>query len=172
MPFKPSGRKRIKLKLEAPRPLKLTSMIDLFTIILIFLLKSYSAVELNVTPSKFLSLPNSLSTKMPIEAVMVTVAKNAIVVEGRPVAGIDENFEVKGLDPDELIIPNLHTELKKRYDKLVKRAELYKREPPDKVMIQADKEIPYRLLMKVLKTAGEVGFSKIVFLTYQKEETG
>jgi len=170
MAFKPSGRKRIKLKLEPMRPLRLTSMIDLFTIILIFLLKSYSAVELNVTPSEFLNLPSSLSTKMPTDAVMITVAKNAIVLEGRPVALIDEAFEVKSLESDKVVIPNLYVELKKRYDRLVKRAELYKRDPPDKVMIQADKEVPYKLLMKVLKTAGDVGFSKIIFLTYQKEE--
>ena len=172
MPFKPSGRKRIKPKLEPMRPLRLTSMIDLFTIILIFLLKSYSAVELNVTPSKFLSLPSSISTKMPTDAVMITVARNAIVLEGRPVVGIDENFNIRGLESDEVIIPNLFVELKKRYDRLAKRAELYKREPPDKVMIQADKEVPYKLLLRVLKTAGDVGFSKIIFLTYQKEGSG
>lgn len=172
MAFKPSARKRIGLQLEETQPLRMTSLIDLFTNILIFLLMSYAPVEINVTPSPYLTLPNSISTKMPIQAVTIAVAKNVIVVEGRPVAGVEPNFEVSGLEPSEIVIPNLYNELKRKRDILTKRAEQYKREPPEKVLIQADKDVPFRLLLKVLKTAGEVGFSQIVFLTYQKEEAG
>lgn len=173
MAFRPSGRKRIGLKLADTKPVPLTSLIDLFTNVLIFLLMSYSPVELNIAPSEFLHMPNSISTKLPIQAVVVTVAKNSILVEGEPVALVDQNFDVVGLkDPSELLINNLYIELKNKREKLEKRAKLYKREAPEKVLIQADRDVPYKLLMKVLKTAGQAGFSQMVFLTYQTGEKG
>ena len=69
--------------------LNITSMMDMMTIILVFLLKSFSATEVTVTPSSNLKLPQSNADKQPSVALNVVVAKNAIVVDNKRVLDLE-----------------------------------------------------------------------------------
>jgi biopolymer transport protein ExbD len=89
---------------QARRPtndggLNITSMMDMMTIILVFLLKSYSTQDISVAPSEDLELPVSTVKKAPEVAVNVVVSKKNVVVDGVPVLNLehvpDENWANK-----------------------------------------------------------------------------
>ncbi|MCZ7585319.1 MAG: biopolymer transporter ExbD [Deltaproteobacteria bacterium] len=123
MAFAASKRKRIKGRLKPFEQLKLTSLIDMFTIILVFLLKSYSAVEFNVPASKDLHLPTSVSQKLPVDTVVVTVAKNAVLVDGAVAARVTGEFEVEGVDAAEPSVPLVTTVLKAKFSQFSRQAQ-------------------------------------------------
>jgi biopolymer transport protein ExbD len=62
--------------------LNITSMMDMMTIILVFLLKSYSTQDISVAPSEDLELPTFIVQKAPEMVVSVVVSKSKIVVDG------------------------------------------------------------------------------------------
>jgi biopolymer transport protein ExbD len=103
---------------ETDGELNITSMMDMMTIILCFLLKSMSATEITVTPSDNLKLPISSSLQDPAIAVSVVVAKDRILVADKPILNLtsfaDENNPGEVLvgiaksDRQGMAIPALH----------------------------------------------------------------
>ena len=55
--------------------LQLTSMVDMFTILIVFLLKSFSTSAVHITPHQNLNLPSSTSQTNPVEALRLVVAR-------------------------------------------------------------------------------------------------
>jgi len=101
-----SNKLRHRQPLEPPR-LNLTAMVDVFVVLLIFLLKSYSAEGNIMTTNKSLELPVSTSTLQPQLTLTLTVTKEAIFVEDKRVE------EVRTIqEGSELFIPSLAQELK------------------------------------------------------------
>lgn len=171
MAFAATKRKRIQLKKKPIEQLKLTSLIDLMTVILIFLLQTYSAVEFQVSPSEMLHLPESINTKAPLESVQMVIAANAIVVQGKVVAEVDPNtYEIKGVEATKLEIPNLSKFLKKEAEMGKAQAARLGREFTGQITIQAHRTIPYKLLVKALVTAGRAEFGEIKFLAYKIDQ--
>ena len=169
MAFAATKRKKIKSHLTGPQQLKLTSMIDLFTILIVFLLKSYSAVELNVVPTQNMMLPTSISSKLPEETLVITVARNAIVVEGRPVCEVTPDGDILGVSSDEAIVRPLLEELVRHQQRFKVLAQRYGREFTGELTLQAHREIPFHLLRRVLATAGRAEFGEFKFATYRTE---
>src|SRR5436190_15337923 len=75
--------------------MNLVSLIDVFTILIFFLLSSASGVELLASP-KAVKLPVSTAEKTPKETIVVVVSGEDILVEGRPVAKVSEVMAVAG----------------------------------------------------------------------------
>src|SRR4051794_15409637 len=63
--------------------LQITSMADIFVILLVFLLKSYATSAVNISPT--VMLPQAQAGETPVEALKVEVTDKAILVEGQPV---------------------------------------------------------------------------------------
>src|SRR5437868_652994 len=81
--------------------LQITSMADIFTIILVFLLKSYATSAVNVTPTAGLLLPEAHAGDAPIEAVRVEISKEAVQVDGLPVVKLTNfDFDKSDLQPN------------------------------------------------------------------------
>src|SRR5207302_1256774 len=81
--------------------LQITSMADVFTIILVFLLKSYSTSSLNISPTAGLRLPEAKATDDQVEAVKVEVSESAVQVEGLPVSVLQGfHFDKGDLQPN------------------------------------------------------------------------
>ena len=141
--------------------MNLVSLIDVFTI-LIFFLMSNVGVE-TISPSRAVQLPESMSQKAPKETVMVVVTGTEILVGGKVVASVTEAL---GVDSD-LIQP-----LKAELDVEASREVILKENESDskRVTILGDKEIPYRLLRKVMFTAARAGFTDISFAVRQRFE--
>jgi len=140
--------------------LNLVSLIDIFTILIFFLLANASEVE--VLPSaKAVRLPESTAEKSPKETVVVVVSNEDILVQGRKVATVAEAMKTEG----DLIEP-LKTELDYHAGRQLIRKE---KEPKGKaITIMGDKEIPYRLLRKIMVTCARANYSELSFAVIQK----
>jgi biopolymer transport protein ExbD len=140
--------------------LNLVSLIDIFTILIFFLLANASEVE--VLPSaKAVRLPESTAEKSPKETVVVVVSNEDILVQGRKVASVEEAMKTEG----DLIAP-LKAELDYHAGRQVIRKE---NESKGKaITIMGDKEIPYRLLRKIMVTCARANYSDLSFAVIQK----
>ena len=163
MTFVPSYKKRHRENPGEAR-LQLTSMMDMFTIILVFLLKIYSTHGQLINPSEDLTLPSSKVQQLPELGLDVTVSSDWILVNGKPIEKTEDVAEQEGY-----IIPRLQEELL-RYSREAEKMEmLYGAEFSGKATIQGDKYLPYRLLIKVMATCGQSNFPNMRLVVYREE---
>ncbi len=139
----------------------LVSLMDIFTILVFFLLVNSGEGE--VLPStKNVQLPESVSEQKPRQNIVVMVTDSDILVQGNRVARVDEIP-----DNGKLTIEALKTalEMQNRH-RLIKTASATTVAP--EVTIMGNKAIPYQLLKKVMATCTEAGFGKISLAVLQK----
>jgi biopolymer transport protein ExbD len=140
--------------------LNLVSLIDIFTILIFFLLANASEVEV-LPSSKAVRLPESTAEKTPKETLVVLVSNQDIVVQGRKVSSVSEAMNAAG----DLIEP-LKAELDFHAGRALIRKEKELRNKA--ITIMGDKEIPYRLLRKIMVTCARASYSDISFAVVQK----
>ena len=143
--------------------MNLVSLIDVFTILIFFLLSNSGGVETLPSPKAVL-LPESVAQKSPLETVVVIVSGTEILVDGRKVALV---ADVLGAGGD--LIEPLKAELELQANRQVVRKEneaLRRR-----LTIMGDKEIPYRLLRKIMVTSARANFSDVSFAVRQRDES-
>jgi biopolymer transport protein ExbD len=139
--------------------MNLVSLIDIFTILIFFLMSS-TGVEV-LSTSSAIKLPESTVEKAPRETIIVTVSGSDILVGGRKVANV---VDAMGTEGD--LIAALKAELDLQAGRQVLRKE---NEAQSKaVTIMGDKDIPYKLLRKVMYTAARANFSNVSFAVTQK----
>jgi len=141
-------------------------MLDMFTILIIFLLKSYSAEGLILTIPADLHLPHSTTQSAPEPGLVVEVSKNFLVVDGKL---LDVDLE-EARESESLIIDNLYEHLMIKARQYEEISELN----PDagftgRLILEGDREIPFRLLKKILYTCGQAGFINQSLAVFQKE---
>ncbi|MFT3915425.1 MAG: biopolymer transporter ExbD [Anaeromyxobacteraceae bacterium] len=158
------------------KELNITAMMDMMTIILVFLLKSYSASAINVNMSDNLAIPVSSTQLSPQENITVTVATNELSVNDKVVlregmqGGVVPPAAKEGGKADAFYIGALYDGLKKEVDKQ-KYIAKYNRNAPfsGRVNVVVDKKVPYRTLMEVLYTAGQAELGEYKFMVLKKE---
>lgn len=143
--------------------MNLVSLIDIFTILIFFLLSNTAEVQ-TLTSSKSVKLPESIAEKSPREAVVVVVSNEDIVVQGRKVASVADVMAQQG----DLIEP-LKAELDLQARHAVVRQENASENQP--VTILGDRNIPYQLLRKVMVTCARANFSEVSFAVQRKSGT-
>ena len=141
--------------------MNLVSLIDVFTILIFFLLSSASGVELLASP-KAVKLPESFTEKAPKETILLVVSGTEILVDGRKVANVADVMATKG----DLIEP-LKAELDLLANRVVVRAE--NQEKSKAITIMGDQNIPYQLLRKVMYTSARANFSDVSFAVRRKD---
>jgi len=154
--------------------LNITAMMDMMTILLVFMLMSFATQTANISQSDQLALPASGTAKEVAESVSVTLTKSAILVEGKSVAGIhdgaiDASDKASG-DVNGLVINPLLNALNERATLDRKIAALKGAVFEGAVTIIADKTTPYRLLTEVMYTAGEAQYKKYRLIVLQKRQ--
>jgi biopolymer transport protein ExbD len=163
--------------------LNITAMLDIMTIILVFLLKTLGESSAAVPQSDDLRLPASIMKKPPAqEGVLVTVSKTQILVgddkiltlpgrESLAQAGVDARFKRSG--PNDLFIVPLGNALMsaRKTDIAVRRAKGLDPSSSEAIVI-ADKGTPYRLLMEVLFTLGQSEYGKYHLMVIQSKKLG
>jgi biopolymer transport protein ExbD len=130
--------------------LNLVSLMDIFTILVFFLMVNSSEVEVLQTSSK-IQLPDSTSDKRPENRLVISISQDDLVLQGRPVARVAEIA-----DPAVSVIDGLKSELEYQASR--------KGEIPEgglEITIMGDKELPYWLLKKVMLTCQTTDFAKI-----------
>lgn len=150
--------------------IQITSMVDMFVILLVFLLKSYSTSPVNITPGDDVILPTSTSTKDPSDSLKMIVSKAGIFVEDKKIVDFKEGqLEAKDVDAsDTQFIRSLYTELDTQAQKSKAIAKVNETlEFDGRVIVQADRSLPYELLRKVMYTSMMAGYAdvKIAVLT-------
>ena len=68
--------------------LNITAMADIMTILLVFLLKSFSTNAMNISPVAGLTLPNAEAKPQSREALKLQVSEDAITIEDQPVTAL------------------------------------------------------------------------------------
>ena len=141
--------------------LNLVSLMDIFTILVFFLLVNSSDVE-TLPNAKDLQLPESIAEEKAKETVVILIGEEDIIVQGTPVAKVADVMKLKGND-----IPALRQALKSQNDRVLRR-EAQDDVASREVTIMGDKEIPYRLLKKVMATCTQSDYGQISLAVLQK----
>ena len=146
-----------------PASLSLVSLMDIFTILVFFLLVNQAEVaELDVPQN--IQLPESMAMEPPSQTVVVMVTPEQVLVQGEPVATIAE----VDAQPTLLIAP-LQAALQQQSDRILRasaQASIEDRE----ITVLGDKSVPYRVLKKVLATCTAADYGKLSLAVVQKEE--
>jgi biopolymer transport protein ExbD len=154
--------------------LNITAMMDMMTILLVFMLISFTTQTSNITQSDQLALAASGTAKEVVESVSVTLTKSAILVEGKPVVSvhggaIDASDKQSG-DVNGLVITPLLNALAERATLDKRIAQLKSMPFEGAATIIADKTTPFRLLTEVMYTAGEAEYKKYRLIVLQKRQ--
>ena len=141
--------------------MNLVALIDVFTILIFFLLSSATGVESLMSP-KAVDLPLALADKVPKETVLLVVAGDDIIVDGRRIASVAQVMAAA-----EDTIPALKAELDVLGTRTAVRAE--NKADQQAVTIMADKQMPYSLLRKVMFTCARANFADVSFAVRRKD---
>ncbi len=142
--------------------LNLVSLMDIFTILVFFLLVNSAQVEV-LPNAKDLQLPESVAKQKARENVVIMVTHDEILVQGSPVASVADVMVQKGL-----VIGGLRNALQSQTDRVLRRdavADIADRE----VTIMGDKELPYRLLKRVMATCTAADYGQISLAVLQSK---
>ncbi len=178
--FKTELRKAIRRNAHEPEInfLNITAMLDIMTIILVFLLKSLGESSASVPQSDDLQLPVSVLKSEPSqEGVVVTVTKSQILVGDNKVVSLPSRESVtqsgvgannKRNGPNDLYIVPLGAALQsaRKTDKMIRQKKGLDPNGSEAIII-ADKTTPYRLVQEVVFTLGQSEFSKFHLMVIQ-----
>lgn len=175
--------KRRKNKRGVTATLSLTAMVDMFTVLVIFLLQNYNTTGEIIFIPKEVTLPKAERVNELKPALVITVSAKEIMVDNNVAATFDE---VKN-SPD-WTIPNIRDQVRfiLQKNKAEQDAKLQNRvktvvdntvgkpqDDPDrwkKVTLQADKDIDYLTLKKVMYSIYEAGGGPINFAVAKNTE--
>jgi len=141
--------------------LNLVSLMDIFTILVFFLLVNSSDVQ-TLPNVKELQLPESIAEEKAKETVVIMIGETDLIVQGTVVAKIADVMAIVGND-----IPELREALLSQNDRVLRR-EAQEDIASREVTIMGDKDIPYRLLKKVMATCTESDYGQISLAVLQK----
>ena len=135
---------------------QLTSLVDVMTILLVFLIKSFSAEGNLITPASDLSLPVSTS-KIPVHPLNSIKITKEYLLAGDEIIATLSSFA----QSDSLIIPQLNAWLTSSYGQQAV--------PAKELMIQSDKEISFEIVKKVMYTCSQAGKTDFTILAVREE---
>jgi biopolymer transport protein ExbD len=146
---------------KAAGALNLVSLMDIFTILVFFLLVNSSEVEV-LPNAKDIQLPESIAEEKAKESVVILIGEENIIVQGTPIVKVSDVMRRRGND-----IPELRQALLSQNDRVL-RKEAQDDIAGREVTIMGDKDIPYRLLKKVMATCMESEYGKISLAVLQR----
>ncbi len=165
-------------RIEPPeeQSLNIYPLMDVMTILLVFMIMQFAQDTANVVESADLQIPYSTSQTEVEQALPVQISRTEIVVDGHQVLtlrnGIVDPSQKQGGGTGFLITP-LHNVLTQHRDRLKLIARMNAARPfTGTVQIIADKRTPFRTLSEVIYTLGQAEFSNIHFVVLQSSQGG
>jgi biopolymer transport protein ExbD len=161
---------KMKKRTALATGLSLTSMLDILMALLFFLLQNYSLVKTDFSVGKDLTLPSSSALQTPVPALQLVVTRQAILLDNKELLRF-ENGQIKKADllGDGVTIRELAIELKKQKE----RSQIQSAGDQDSwvgnIVMQADKDLPFSVLKKVIYTAGISDFVMFKLAVLKKE---
>jgi biopolymer transport protein TolR len=142
--------------------LNLVALMDIFTILVFFLLVNSSNVQ-QLPNSKAIKLPESTAQQMPKETVIVLVNNQQILVQGRVIAEVEQVIQSK-----EVIIKALLDEMAIQSQNSWNPVTV---EEGLEVTVMGDRQIPYKLLRKILATLSKANYTNISMAVSKRPES-
>jgi len=141
--------------------MNLTSLMDVFTILVFFLLVNSATTEVLETP-KQITLPASIVEEKPRETVVIFVSPDQVTVQGEAVARIEDILasSAQNIEP----IGRRLAEVNQNVIGLTTKAVAESRE----VTILADRSVPFSVVKKIMSTCTSQGFGRISLAVLQK----
>jgi biopolymer transport protein ExbD len=143
--------------------LLLTPLIDMFVILVVFLIMNFSANGDLVNISKDITLPKASVQRQIERAPIIQVSPITVAVEGQRVGDSDEILN----DPD-LRVQNLTDKLQemRKIDEMMHPGQKFK----GNIIINADKDVDFKLVRKVMFAAAEAGYTNVNYAVLQTGE--
>jgi biopolymer transport protein ExbD len=141
--------------------LLLTSLMDIFTILVFFLLFHSSGSDVQ-EPPRDIHLPESVIESKPRETVEITVSPELVIVQGKAVIGTPELLDAESETVAE--ITERLEQLQRNIIGISTKTVVESKE----VTILADKTIPFRALKKIMSTCTGSGYGRISLAVIQK----
>jgi biopolymer transport protein ExbD len=142
--------------------LNITSMADIFTIILVFLLKSFSAEGTSLTPGLAMQLPTVKHGLQVSEGLKIEISDNAVQVDGKTAAEL-KSFE---FNPTEITATLVDTGV----DQAIAQIRAKHPDQHDALTVMADYKTPYNTLKTVLASAANYGYLNYRLVVVKEEE--
>jgi biopolymer transport protein ExbD len=143
--------------------MNLTSLMDVFTILVFFLLVNSAASEVLDTP-KQITLPDSIVESKPRETVVIFVSPEYVMVQGEAVARVADIMEMEGQD-----IEPIAQRLALLSDNVIgTRTQVVAQS--QEITILADKSVPFNVVKKVMSTCTSQGYGRISLAVMQKAQ--
>jgi biopolymer transport protein ExbD len=141
--------------------INLTSLMDVFTILVFFLLVNSATTEVLETP-KQITLPASVVEEKPRETVVIFISSEEVTVQGESVVLISEILEATGQDiaPIGERLDEVHESIIGFRTQIVAESQ--------EVTIIADRSVPFNVIKKVMSTCTSRGFARISLAVLQK----
>ncbi|MEH6782705.1 MAG: biopolymer transporter ExbD [Alcanivorax jadensis] len=140
--------------------LNLTSLMDIFTILLIFLLVNNNNAA-KLPENQDIQLPESTAQELPNDVLIIQVSATNVIIDGRKIADT-QAVKVQ----EERTVDALVEELKFR----ASRALAVNPEDEREVMIQADRDVPYAVIKKLMRSCMETPYTKVAFAVLKVAE--
>jgi len=153
--------KRMSRSKKRVAGLSLVSLMDVFTILVFFLLTNSASNEVLSNP-KEITLPDSVVESKPRETIIIFVSPEAVLLQGEAVMKTSELLASK-----KDIIIRLRTKLLQQKDKVIGTSTKSAVESKE-VTLLADKKIPFKALKKIMSTSTSAGYGKISLAVIQK----
>lgn len=175
--------------------LNITSLIDVLTVLIFFLVKSMTVTSVVISPPPDLKIPKTVSDTPIEDSVSISISNNELRLNNEVVLKLENGYvEKKLLDTDQRTIKPLKELLEKEYSKKYQPLEgattsanpkkgerlpasnnptqSAKNDPPEKfqgkIIIQADKDLPFHSIQYLLHTAAVSGFTDYQFVVAPK----
>jgi len=134
---------------------QMTSLIDILTLLLVFLIQSFNAEGTLVTPSADLQLPLSSSKKQPSPSLMLEVTRDGVVAEGRKLAE-NKSFAASA----DLLVISVYDWLVRKKNKTAAQQK--------RIVIQCDRDIEFNIVKRVMYTCSKAGFTDFSVLVIEE----
>ena len=163
------GGKMIHGRRSTNAELNVVPMVDMMTMLVIFLLQQFSATGEVLYMQKDIKLPDARHGQQIEVAPVVAISSAQVVVSGQKVA------DVADLDKDpSAVIGSLVEKLrdeKKRWDFIHQNDADREKNWKGEVNVQADVKIPFRVLRRVMTSAAEAGYGNVNFAAMEESTT-
>ncbi len=147
-------------KRKAVATLNLTSLMDIFTILLIFLLVNNNNAA-KLPDNQDIQLPESIAQELPTEVLTIQVSPVDIIVEGQKIADTET---VR--NQEERTVAALVEELNFRASQGLAISPDEDRE----IMILADRSVPYSVIKKLMRSCMETPYTQVAFAVLKVAE--
>lgn len=143
--------------------MNLTSLMDVFTILVFFLLVNSGSVEVMEAP-KEVSLPESVVESKPRETVVIFVSPEEVLVQGKLVAFVEDiiNGKENAVDPITARLAQLKESVIGVNTALVAESR--------EVTILADKSVPFAVIKTIMSTCTSEGYENVSLAVIQKNQ--